>query len=361
MIRVIVFLFLGSILLMPTVAAWKSYTAEPIELASLDFTEDLSGTYVKGTIDFVYGYYYGETHNDSVVVREYLIDTGNGYFMGLHVPKKDYDKIDQLMHASSDFAQGNSTIDTVWTHKYDFEGVISPIPPYTLDFYRNYRDLSNFSAQDKQRFLPFFLDTTIKNKQLTALAVCGTAAGIGYLAALAIFIFMLRGWNIRYIRKYIETSPDPLTAQEKVENFLQNTQPFHGVYCNGEFICWICGCTAMFVEARRIIWAHQYAINPKYAGIHIKKKEEFLVLHFQDFHFEELRINLKKSLHVSQFINRLSECCPWITEGYSDELLNMYNKDRNAFLNLRYNPWHEEQAKKDPFYNSDTTNSTNVY
>ena len=85
------------------------------------------------------------------------------------------------------------------------------------------------------------------------------------------------------------------------------------------------------------------------------------MVYFHDSYFAHMGFDIKKALHVSQLIGRLSRYCPWMIEGYSDELLNMYTKDRNAFLNLRYNPWHEEQAKKDPFYNSDTTNSTIVY
>ncbi|MBR6626447.1 MAG: hypothetical protein IKL04_00505 [Lachnospiraceae bacterium] len=360
--KIIINLIVGSIFLAMGIPAWKAYKTDAVDFESLDFSKNLSGTYVKGTLEFVYDCYCEETQNNKVSSRYYIIDAGDEHYMSLHVVKSDLDEIEALMQASWDYMDGKSTLDTLLEHRYEFEGVISSLASDTLIYYNQYMaECGIMPTKQQTTFLPYTLEFQTKTSRLIFFSAFGITAGIFYLIALIRLLGLFTGFYTRAIKKYIKNSTNPTATKEKVEHFLQNTNLLHDVYCNEDFICGFHGCSAMIGETRKIVWAYQFTINHKYAGIFTYKKENSLMVYFHDSYFAHMGFDIKKALHVSQLIGRLSRYCPWMIEGYSDELLNMYTKDRNAFLNLRYNPWHEEQAKKDPFYNSDTTNSTNVY
>ena len=60
-----------------------------LQLTEVDFTGDIKGLYVNGTIYNVYGVYAEVLEGDKVVGYEFLIDAGDSAYMGLRIKSND--------------------------------------------------------------------------------------------------------------------------------------------------------------------------------------------------------------------------------------------------------------------------------
>ena len=64
-------------------------TKEPIAWDTVDFSGDIEGLYVTGTIYGIYDYYCEETEDGTVISREYLTDADGSHYIALRAEGED--------------------------------------------------------------------------------------------------------------------------------------------------------------------------------------------------------------------------------------------------------------------------------
>lgn len=130
------------------------FAKTPVSLEELNYEEDLEGIYVRTPIRMIYGYYAYTTEGKfgDVKSREYVIDAGSSYYMGMKSEKEDLGWTDALMNATSDYADGEMNMMELKKYQYEITGTIRSIPKETLGYYNEF-----FEDGPADRALPYYL------------------------------------------------------------------------------------------------------------------------------------------------------------------------------------------------------------
>ena len=95
LLLLILLLIIGIAILCSSVPAVVNLIKGPVAWEDVDFSKDIEGLYVKGTVYFIYDPYAQETDNGNVTAYEYIIDADDTYYMGLRVKSSDFDKAEE--------------------------------------------------------------------------------------------------------------------------------------------------------------------------------------------------------------------------------------------------------------------------
>jgi len=337
---ILIWLLFGIAMLVYTVPSLRIMTEDPIPLEEVDFNGDIEGLYVSGTLEFIYDWYCETTEGTTTESREYIIDAGELYYMGMKVMKSDMKPAEALMEACYDYMDGYGNESAVEAAQYEIKGTINKMPYDSQQYYHDYFDWSTMSAEERATFLPYYLEVN-KAGSMDATAAIGltVVAAIFLLLAILFFIWPLTGRCQKNVMKYIKNSASPDMARERVENFLRTTPEVNHLRYNQDFICGGKGATTAFGETPKLAWAYQTITKHKRYFITVSKTYA-LVLCFADGTSQTA--NMKNEQTTKIHLERLSELCPRAIVGYSDELSRLFNKDLNGFLNLRYNKENNE-------------------
>ena len=132
----------------------------PTPLEEIDFSGDIEGMYVTGTIYYIYDCYCEETEDGVVVRREYLIDADDYYYMALRADDEDMQAADALCDASYKYYLGEDDGTQLVAAQYQITGVIEEIPSSTLEFYHDYIGWDTLDEATKETFLPYYIRVT---------------------------------------------------------------------------------------------------------------------------------------------------------------------------------------------------------
>lgn len=335
--NIIVILILGIIgawMLLSNVDSFAVYLSKPTDMDDLDYSQDLNGTYVNGTVYGIYDWYCETTEGTKTISREYLIDGGTDYYMGMLVMARDINKAEALMNASYDYLDGVDDGTALAAAQYNVKGTIVKMPYDSLKLYKEYLEWDTMSAEDQGVFLPYYLEVgKIKGTAITGMWILMGLGTLLIVIALWILISCLNGSRQKAIKKYIAQSSSPNMASEKVEGFLSSTPWSRGLKLNRQFICGQNGGTTIFEETSKLLWAYQLTTTHKRNFITVGKTYQ-LMLCFLDG--SRRPINMKNEQDVLENLKMLSETCPHTIVGYTDELDKLFRKDMPGFRALKY-------------------------
>ncbi len=315
-------------------------------LDEVDFSaEDLDGTYLSGTLYFIYGSYVEEVDGDKTVAMEYIIDGGSDYYIGLRVPKSGIKRAEALMEACFSYLDEEADEDAVIARQYKISGTIRKMPSDSLKYYRDWWDWYNLDEESQSIILPYYLDTDqIGAYDKGGVIGCGCLALTMVAIAIFLLIRVLSGAYQKSITKYISASANPEATREKVENFLSSTPEVNGIKLNNQFFCGHNGARTIFCEISKIVWAYQYTVTKKRNGFTVGH-EYSVMLGLLDGKKES--VSVANEEQAQAILKTLAENYPHITLGYSDELDKMFRKNREEFL-AHYNAV-MQQTQNDPF------------
>lgn len=318
-----------------------TFLNKPQDLDEIDFSQDLDGVYVTGTVYGIYDWYCETTDDRKTVSREYLIDGGSDYYMGMLVMAKDMDKAETLMNASYDYLDGTDDGTALEAAQYTVKGTIVKMPSDSLDLYQEYLEWDTMSPEDQEVFLPYYLEVD----KIKGTAVSGMwtllVLGIASLAAgIWVLVSVLTGSRQKAIKKYIAQSSNPDMAREKVEGFLTSTPYSHGLKLNRQYICGQNGGTTVFGETSQLVWAYQLTTTHKRNFITVGKSYQ-LMLCFLDG--SRRSINMNSEADVQENLKIIADTCPHTIVGFTDEIDKLFRKDMPGFRALKYDPVIQEQ------------------
>lgn len=304
---------------------------EPISLDEVDYTGDIEGLYISGTIYGIYDWYCEDTSDDETIAKEYIIDADNYYFIGLRAEYSDMDDADALLDASTLYLNGADEGTKLQQSQYEIYGIIKPMPAASLEFYYEYAD---WCELDRDMFLPYYIDVNTYGSYDTFDLVLFCIIILLLFALGTTFIVLpLTGHYQKNIKKYINSSLNAELATAKVENFLSTVSLTNGMRYNHEFIYGSNGATTIFGETEKLVWAYKHIIRHKRYFITVHKSYA-LILGFADG--TQQMASIKKEAFLDEHLANLQTLCPKAIIGYSDDLARMFKKDLPQFLNLRY-------------------------
>lgn len=345
------FVFIAMMLVMwPSIS---SMTRGAKDLWEIDYaTEDLDGLYVKGILAFNYGAYCEETEGSERVAMEYIIDAGDYHFMGMRVrvTQSEYKQIEALDKICTDYSNDYASEDDVIAAQFEISGTIHAMPDDSLRYYHNAVDYDLMTDAEKAQFLPYYLEVgKIGDNMASGLWVFAAIAAISLFIAVFILAKALGGSYQKSITKYIAASPNPEMTKQRIETFLSSNEYVNGLKYNSQFITAQSGAQTIFGETSKLVWAYAYTVTHKRNFI-TTGHSYYLVLGFLDG--TKYQVLMKNEAQVQDHLKNLAETFPYLVVGYKDELDRMFKqKDRKPFLDLKYNPYMDQQAQNDPFAN----------
>lgn len=304
---------------------------DPVSLDDIDFTGDINGLNVTGTIYGIYDWYCEEYDKEDTIAKEYIIDAGDYYFISLRAEYDDMNTADALLEASTLYLNGEDDGTLLSKAQYEISGVIKPLPDDSKEFYYEYADWCEI---DRDIFLPYYIDVNASESYDIVSAVLLIIAVLIINGIATTFIVLpLSGHYQKNVKKYIDSCPNQELATAKVENFLSTIPLIHDMRYNHEFICGSNEATTIFGETEKLVWAYKHIIKHKYYFITIAKSYA-LILGFADG--TQQMAMVKKEAFADEHLANLEKLCPKAIFDYSEDLDNMYKKDLTKFLSLRY-------------------------
>lgn len=314
----------------------------PTPLEEVDFSGDIDGLYVTGTIYYIYDCYCEETEDGVVTRREYLIDADDYYYMALRADDSDMQAADALCEASYSYYLGEDDGTQLATAQYEVTGVIEKIPAATLEYYHDYIGWDSMDEASKEAFLPYYLRVTDYETETGGSLV----VFILFFILGSVFLAMaLSGFYQRAVKKYINGSPSPELAKQKVESFVENTPIENGIRCNHEFISGSNLGVTIFGETAKVAWVYLHTTTHRVLFIPVYKNYN-IFLGFTDGTLQSAAMKNQKTATAN--LEMLQHFCPKAVFGYTLELANMFRKNRTEFLNIKYN------ATEQPVQEADT-------
>lgn len=318
----------------------------PQDLDTFDYTQitetDFDKAYVSGTIYGIYDYYCDETRDGSLSAREYLIDGGDYYYMGLRVKKADMEPAEALLSASIDYLDGVDDGTALEAAQYTVKGTIKPMDSESIRILKEYLDWYTMDEETRSTVLFYYLEVnSIGDSDLPTMIIFLILAAFFLLLADLFLVWSLTGKYQKEVNDYIQSSPYPDSTRNKIESFLSTTNPEYGLYYNSSYICGQAGSNTFLKDTPKLAWAYQSTTSHKYMYFITVSKSYALTLGFADG--TRYSMPVSKEAQVQELIGKLSQLCPQMIPGYSNELDAMFRKNLPAFLDLKYNKVQAEQ------------------
>ena len=207
------------------IPSFMTFLEEPTPLEQVDFSKDVEGLYVSGTIYGIYGSYCTETEDGKTTKKEYLIDADDYYYMGLLAEGKDMEAANKLAEATQEFLNSEQDYSLITPYQYEVKGVITAMPSDSLDFYHESIDWYSLDDQSKDLYLPYYLKVNSFGRynasQLTMMVM---VIALLFLVGLIFLILILSGRYQKYVKRYIKNSTNPELARQKIDSFVKNTE-----------------------------------------------------------------------------------------------------------------------------------------
>ncbi|MBQ8278810.1 MAG: hypothetical protein IJZ23_03120 [Roseburia sp.] len=317
----------------------------PVLWDEVDFSGDIEGLYVTGTVYGIYDCYCEETEDGTVVAREYLTDADGYYYIALRAEGEDMVAADALTDATYSYFMGEDDGALLVEKQYEITGVIKEIPADSLEIFYEYLDWDNMDEESKATFLPYYIDINkVGNYDMSGTVIMAVATVIMFVIGLVFLVLVFTGGFLKQVKNYIKNSSNPELAREKVDNFVQNTPEVNGLRYNHEFICGNNKYLTVFGETSKVVWVYKQVVNHKRYFITVGKTYA-LALGFADG-TRHIAV-VKNEASADEHIQQLQQLCPNAVFGYSPELDKMFKKDFNQFLTLRYNAPEAEKQLTD--------------
>lgn len=305
--------------------------------SGLEDLEDLEGKYVSYDAKCVLLQFaehttlYEDTGNETVNGGNYLVyDDEKQIFFGVYLSKSKEEKVFDL-------------IDESWKWLYEeiedisfsipVKGTWTLISGKLLEYYKD--TITEYFGSDLLDMASaYYIDSSMvgaHSKTTIYIFLAVLAADI--LLVIYTFIQMLNGSYDKHIKKYI--SDNPQTSLATIESDFTRAHAYlkSKTWVGQRFTIYMKGIHAYIFSNKDIVWAYYYKRTGRYAVSEIRtytmSKKLISVSMSEANAMEALKNYNEEQLHM--------------VVGYSKDFEAMFNKNFNEFLNMKYNPYMQEQ------------------
>lgn len=335
---VIILFIAGIVLIGLEVSNLKSLMRGHVRFETLAPDEINENLIVDASIDVNFGAFMEEyeentkTHATRTTSLYYIIWTGDEdseeyKYMGIKVPASDEWQMEEM---------ANATYNYEYSEPIEYSGAVNKMDSQEYEYFKEYFLESDWSEEDIEEYtLPYYISVgaLTGGAAATAYGVFGIGV-ILIVIGLVMLIYALMGGKLKTFKKEIEESG---FSQTDVEFDYESAKLFYkgdDLRIGRRFIFYIGGNKPHIIVNDHVIWAYQQNTTHRTNGIKTGTTYEILVY----------SLNKKKAVHISvpnedvgtEVLQHMNQAMPKAVIGYSDELVRLYQKDYQGFLQLRY-------------------------
>ncbi len=262
----------------------------------------------------------------------YVIWTGDDdsedyKYMGIKVPASYGGQMDRMAEATYNYEMS----DTI-----HFTGAVNKMSSEEYQYFREYFQESDWTDEEIDEYtLPYYISVGALTGGAATSAYVIFGIGIALIVfGVIILLYALSGGDVKAFQKEAATlgmSEMELEAEYAGARVMIQKD---NLRIGRRLIFYMTGRRTRVIVNDKIVWAYQQSTTHRTNGIKTGTTYEILVylLNEKKAH----RINVPGEEKAGEVLQYMYENIPTAVVGYTDELLSLFNKDYQGFLNLRY-------------------------
>ena len=278
--------------------------------------------------------YNSETRYKKTTHLYYIIWTGDENavdyrYMTLKVPPS-YEK--QLE------AMAENTYNQILSDPISISGKIKKLSNEDYGYFKDYfTEDGSFTVEEFEAMtLPYYIDLYGSKASMNSVYIILFAGGI-LLLAIGIFR-VVKGAGGGYLKKLHEDITNAGYTENVVESDYASAESFDKkdeLKIGRLMTYYTIGAQTRAFPNNKVIWTYQSTITHRTNGI--KTGTTYNVIFFIEGYKNEITLAVSDEAASQKILQKINTIFPWVVVGYSDELKKMYQKNREQFLQLRYN------------------------
>lgn len=262
----------------------------------------------------------------------YVIWTGDDdsedyRYMGIKVPASYGGQMDRMAEATYNYEMS----DTIY-----FTGAVNKMSSEEYQYFREYFQESDWTDEEIDEYtLPYYISVGALTGGAATSAYVIFGIGIALIVLGVIFLlYALTGGDVKAFQKEAATlgmSEMELEAEYAGARVMIQKD---NLRIGRRLIFYMTGRRTRVIVNDKIVWAYQQSTTHRTNGIKTGTTYEILVYLLNEK--KARRINVPGEEKAGEVLQYMYENIPTAVVGYTDELLSLFNKDYQGFLNLRY-------------------------
>lgn len=262
----------------------------------------------------------------------YVIWTGDDdsedyKYMGIKVPASYGGQMDRMAEATYNYEMS----DTIY-----FTGAVNKMSSEEYQYFREYFQESDWTDEEIDEYtLPYYISVGALTGGAATSAYVIFGIGIALIVLGVIFLlYALTGGDVKAFQKEAATlgmSELELEAEYAGARVMIQKD---NLRIGRRLIFYMTGRRTRVIVNDKIVWAYQQSTTHRTNGIKTGTTYEILVYLLNEK--KARRINVPGEEKAGEVLQYMYENIPTAVVGYTDELLSLFNKDYQGFLNLRY-------------------------
>lgn len=325
--------------------------------------DEIKNQLVKINVDTVFDCYLEEysentkTHQQTTTHLYYITWTGDENatdyrYITIKVPKKYQSRMDEIME---------DTYNDVYSSPLELTGQIHKLSEEDYGYFEEYFvdtcgfSQSEFEASTSLYYINIFKSTASQNGAYLVFFFGGVLLSVWGI------IRIVKAFNGSYIKKFQQQYQAAGYSDSMIESDMNSAVSFlkKDVLKLGRLCLYdLQGTAPVAVPVSKILWAYQSTTTHRTNGI--KTGTTYSIQLFTDGAKNAMAIAVPSEAAAQEILQKMNAMYPWVVIGYSAELPKMFKKDRQQFLQLRYNT--VEHVTVEPgfeeFQNSYSTGAT---
>ena len=262
----------------------------------------------------------------------YVIWTGDDdsedyRYMGIKVPASYGGQVDRMAEATYNYEMS----DTI-----HFTGAVNKMSSEEYQYFREYFQESDWTDEEIDEYtLPYYISVGALTGGAATSAYVIFGIGIALIVfGVIILLYALSGGDVKAFQKEAATlgmSEMELEAEYAGARVMIQKD---NLRIGRRLIFYMTGRRTRVIVNDKIVWAYQQSTTHRTNGIKTGTTYEILVYLLNEK--KARRINMPGEEKAGEVLQYMYENIPTAVVGYTDELLSLFNKDYQGFLNLRY-------------------------
>lgn len=293
---------------------------------------------VDASIDVNFGAFMEEyeentkTHATHTTSLYYIIWTGDEdseeyKYMGIKVPAEDERKMEAMAEA---------TYNNKYSDPVSYSGAVNKMSSEEYRYFKEYFMESGWSEEEVEEYtLPYYISAgALTGGSASSVYVILALGVILILAGIILLIYGMTGGGLKGLKKQMEETG---LSEADTEYEYEGAKLF---YKKNDFrigkrlTFYMAGNRPQLIRNDQIMWAYQQNTTHRTNGIKTGTTYQILIYSVDSKKIDHVDVpNENTGKEVLQYIN---ETMPKAVVGYSDELMNLYRKNYQEFLKLRY-------------------------
>lgn len=221
------------------------------------------------------------------------------------------------------------------------KGEIKKLESQAYTYLKSYMMEMGYSVDEVEEYIcPYYLDVSTSTYTTSIVFILGGLLCI--LVAIFILVYILSGLSIRKAKKVI--SQNGSLAEQEANYDYQNAKQLTKAIRIGKKYTYINDALSVTViNNDEVVWVYWGRTEKRAYGIKVNVTYS---VNIATANGKIKKVSVKKEAQAKEVVEYY-DGFEHIILGYSDELLKMFNKDREEFMNLKYNSKEVEEKPLD--------------